>query len=71
MYYASVQGRFTSVDPANAASEVSDPQSWNMRHPPVESLAKKNIAIKKRRKRLNHQNQYQPQEIFDSLCCVI
>jgi RHS repeat-associated protein len=28
-YYSSTQGRFTSVDPANAGAEPSNPQSWN------------------------------------------
>lgn len=28
-YFSSVQGRFTSVDPENAGSELFDPQSWN------------------------------------------
>jgi RHS repeat-associated protein len=28
-YYSSAQGRFTSVDPANAGAEPSNPQSWN------------------------------------------
>ncbi|HSE16491.1 MAG TPA: RHS repeat-associated core domain-containing protein [Pyrinomonadaceae bacterium] len=28
-YYSSVQGRFTSVDPANAGAEISDAQTWN------------------------------------------
>jgi RHS repeat-associated protein len=28
-YYSSTQGRFTSVDPANAAPIKRDPQSWN------------------------------------------
>ncbi len=28
-YYSSSQGRFQSVDPANAGASVGDPQSWN------------------------------------------
>jgi len=28
-YYASIQGRFTSVDPENAGANEDDPQSWN------------------------------------------
>lgn len=28
-YYASAQGRFTSVDPLMASASVSSPQSWN------------------------------------------
>jgi RHS repeat-associated protein len=28
-YYSSIQGRFTSVDPGNAGSDLSDPQSLN------------------------------------------
>lgn len=28
-YYSSVQGRFTSVDPANAGANPNDPHSWN------------------------------------------
>ncbi|MBA3247421.1 MAG: RHS repeat-associated core domain-containing protein [Pyrinomonadaceae bacterium] len=28
-YYASTQGRFTSVDPQNAGADPEDPQSWN------------------------------------------
>jgi hypothetical protein len=28
-YYASGQGRFASVDPANSSANTSDPQSWN------------------------------------------
>ncbi|HEY9284951.1 MAG TPA: RHS repeat-associated core domain-containing protein [Pyrinomonadaceae bacterium] len=28
-FYANVQGRFTSVDPANAGADPHDPQSWN------------------------------------------
>ncbi|MEK6303638.1 MAG: RHS repeat-associated core domain-containing protein, partial [Acidobacteriota bacterium] len=28
-YYSSAQGRFTSVDPENAAAALTDPQSWN------------------------------------------
>jgi RHS repeat-associated protein len=28
-YYASMQGRFTSVDPGNAGADLDKPQSWN------------------------------------------
>jgi RHS repeat-associated protein len=28
-YYSPEQGRFVSVDPANAGSDPSDPQTWN------------------------------------------
>ena len=28
-YYSSTQGRFTSVDPENAGTELENPQSWN------------------------------------------
>jgi len=28
-YHSSVQGRFTSVDPENAGSDLEDPQNWN------------------------------------------